>query len=115
MSITNEVLVNRIRLVRKSRGISQIEMANLLGLSKSTYNRIELGDTPIYDDRLNEILKVLKISLFEIIFAFELDMNDIIKQSKDEIDLASFRDLLQNQIKQNQEILKMLNSKLQHY
>jgi transcriptional regulator with XRE-family HTH domain len=112
MSLTNEVLVNRIRSVRKSRGISQIEMAKLLDISKSTYNRIELGDTPIYDDRLNEILKILKISLFEIIFTFENNMNDIIEQK--EIDLSILHDLIQDQIKQNQKILKILNSKIHH-
>jgi transcriptional regulator with XRE-family HTH domain len=113
MSISNQILINRIKSLRKSRGITQIEMAESIGVSKSTYNRIELGDTPIYDDRLNQILKTLRISLFEIIFAFELDINEIIQQ--DELDLATVRDLIKDQIKLNQKILKVLDLKLQKH
>tara|TARA_R110001592_G_scaffold120589_1_gene325162 strand:+ start:9307 stop:9663 length:357 start_codon:yes stop_codon:yes gene_type:complete len=116
MSITNEILANRISLVRKSRGITQIEMAKSLGISKSTYNRIELGDTPIYDNRLNDILNKLDISLFEIIFEFEHDTNEIIEQKEfKKIDLHTLRDLVQKQIKRNQEILEIIESKLQEH
>lgn len=55
-------LNERIRVFRKSKGISQTHMAKELKISVSGYNMKELGKRPITTTELEEIAKVLGVS-----------------------------------------------------
>jgi transcriptional regulator with XRE-family HTH domain len=55
-------LNERIRLLRKSKGVSQTYMAKQLKLSISGYNMKELGKRPITTNELEEIAKTLNVS-----------------------------------------------------
>jgi transcriptional regulator with XRE-family HTH domain len=55
-----------LKAMRTSKGITQEQMANKLGIWESTYNRKELGLTQFL---LNE--------LFKIAIILDMDLNDI--------------------------------------
>lgn len=52
----------RIRLHRLQRGLSQENMADLLGLSTTAYGDIERGKTDLTLSRLTQIARVLDVS-----------------------------------------------------
>lgn len=55
-------LSERIRLQRLQRGLSQENMADLLGLSTTAYGDIERGKTDLTLSRLSQIARVLDVS-----------------------------------------------------
>jgi transcriptional regulator with XRE-family HTH domain len=52
--------------VRKSRGLSQMEMAQKLAMEQTTYSRKEIGKSPITDDEWQKFAKVLNTTVDEI-------------------------------------------------
>ncbi|WP_460933172.1 helix-turn-helix domain-containing protein [Spirosoma humi] len=61
-TITNRGPAEKIRLQRLQRGLSQENMADLLGLSTTAYGDIERGKTDLTLSRLTQIATVLAIS-----------------------------------------------------
>ena len=62
----NTSLPERIRLQRLQRGLSQENMADLLGLSTTAYGDIERGKTDLTLSRLNQIGGVFNLSLLAL-------------------------------------------------
>jgi len=62
----NTSLPERIRLRRLQRGLSQENMADLLGLSTTAYGDIERGKTDLTLSRLNQIAGVFNLSLISL-------------------------------------------------
>ena len=60
MTRLNTLYRNNLRKIRISRGISQVEMAELLGISKSELSRIERGE--VGDGWTSHICEVLGIT-----------------------------------------------------
>lgn len=56
----------RIRLQRLQRGLSQENMADLLGLSTTAYGDIERGKTDLTLSRLNQLAGVFDLSLLSL-------------------------------------------------
>ena len=52
--------------VRKSRGLSQMEMAQKLAMEQTTYSRKEIGKSPITDEEWQKFAKVLNTTVDEI-------------------------------------------------
>lgn len=61
-----KLIGNRIRFLRSSQGLSQENFANLTGLGRSYYGRIERGETNPTVITLITIAKYLKINPKEI-------------------------------------------------
>ena len=59
--------MNRIKEIRKSRGYSQKDMADAIGVTQSQYSRYESGATNIPGDMLPKIADVLKVSVDQLI------------------------------------------------
>ena len=59
-------IVDKIRNIRKSKGISQEAMAFDLGIDYSTYGKIERGKIALTVERLVLISEILKVSVAEI-------------------------------------------------
>ncbi|WP_375444638.1 helix-turn-helix domain-containing protein [uncultured Fibrella sp.] len=57
----------RIRLARLQRGLSQENMADLLGLSTTAYGDIERGKTELTISRLGQIADVLDSTIVDLI------------------------------------------------
>lgn len=70
---------NRITTLREEKGLTQYELANELGISKSVMNRIELGTRPIRDDELIKFSKFFGVSIDYILTGEE----SVIKRPKD--------------------------------
>lgn len=60
-------LPERIRLQRLQRGLSQENMADLLGLSTTAYGDIERGKTDLTLSRLNQIAGVFNLTLLALL------------------------------------------------
>jgi len=57
----NKTIGKRIREIRKNKGMSQEELADLLNISQSAYQRIENGDTNSWATHLEKLSEVLEI------------------------------------------------------
>ena len=55
--------MNRIKEIRKSKGLSQKDVADAIGVTQSQYSRYESGATNIPGDMLPKIADVLKVSV----------------------------------------------------
>ena len=60
-------IIENIKKIRKRRGISQEYIASHLNISQSAYHKIEVGETELTTDRLQQILNILEIDLSELI------------------------------------------------
>lgn len=60
-------IIENIKKIRKHKGISQEYIASHLNISQSAYHKIEVGETELTTDRLQQILNVLEIDLSELI------------------------------------------------
>jgi transcriptional regulator with XRE-family HTH domain len=58
---------NSIRLARVTRGLSQQNMADELGLTVASYSNIKRGITDITVTRLIEISKLLNVSVYQLL------------------------------------------------
>ncbi len=63
---------DNIRTVRKQRGYSQEEFADIVGFSRSYYTEIETGKRNISVLNLSKILKALNVNPNEIIGSIKL-------------------------------------------
>jgi transcriptional regulator with XRE-family HTH domain len=55
-------IVSKIRKLRKERGLTQPQMADLLHIDKSAYARLETGETYSWAKYLEEILTIFDIT-----------------------------------------------------
>lgn len=70
MKSATELFGARIRELRKSRGLSQEQLAEVIGIDQKHMSRIELGKSYPSLDRLARIAEALHVSLHNI---FEFD------------------------------------------
>ena len=52
---------DRLKRLRKSRGMTQMDMAEMLGVTQSKISRLERGVIPITVDELTAIAEVLEV------------------------------------------------------
>lgn len=57
---------NKIRVVRISKGLSQSNMADELGIDTANYGRMERGQTKITLDRLEAIANILEVEVNDL-------------------------------------------------
>ncbi len=63
----NKTIGKRIREIRKNKGMSQEELADLLNISQSAYQRIENGDTNSWAAHLEKLSAVLEVKPEELL------------------------------------------------
>jgi transcriptional regulator with XRE-family HTH domain len=56
----------KLYAVRKSRGLSQMQMAQKAAMEQTTYSRKEMGKSPITDEEWEKFAKVLNTTVDEI-------------------------------------------------
>ncbi|WP_211657596.1 helix-turn-helix domain-containing protein [Parapedobacter composti] len=71
--------MDRIKKIRKERGLSQADMADALHIALKTYQNIEGGATRIDIDRLGMIAKVLGVTLYELVETDGISRDDIVR------------------------------------
>jgi len=67
---------NKIREIRAQRGIKAQEVAKKLGVLKSTYSAMELGDRKIKAEELPAIAKALGVDIAELYDQEQLSASD---------------------------------------
>src|SRR5690554_581829 len=61
-----ENYIQNIKKIREDKGLSQEYMAMKLGISQSTYTKVERGEVNLYVDRLLKIVKILDVGLARV-------------------------------------------------
>lgn len=56
----------RLKTLRKERGISQVKMAKILSTDPSNYSRKERGEVGIHDEEWQKLADVLEVSVKDI-------------------------------------------------
>ena len=77
--------IENLKSLRKSKGISQKEFGEKLGIAHSNYNTIENGSAEITVSRLYKIAEILDVSVFQILF--EIDKELMEKKVEEEIEV----------------------------
>jgi transcriptional regulator with XRE-family HTH domain len=80
-------LGNLIRSARLAHGLTQVDLANKLGVSQGTISRIENGDKYPTGDLAQQLARVLDINLFEI-FDLAVDLADDVERAIVKSDLS---------------------------
>ena len=60
-------IYNNIRMMRVLKNISQEFMADEMGVSQSSYGKLERGATKVTREKMNKIAKIFKCDVFEIV------------------------------------------------
>lgn len=61
------IICQRLRKLRKSKGYSQQEVADLLNMSQSAYSDLETGKTAIEVEKLSRIAELFQYPLTQLI------------------------------------------------
>lgn len=70
-----ELIKKNIRKQRRSLGITQAEMAQKLGISRQSYNSIEIGKTRLVDRKLVKIANQLCVSVDNLLLGYDPSPN----------------------------------------
>lgn len=110
----NGSIKDKIYETRRKKGISQEEMANLLGMSLNSYRKIERGPTLLVSHRIWEIAKALNISPEELVmdddFESGMSLADLERREYD-----STIQSLKNEIAALMQCIDILNEKNSSY
>ncbi|WP_279000596.1 helix-turn-helix domain-containing protein [Thomasclavelia cocleata] len=111
---------NRIKLLRKTLGLSMEKFGEKIGLSKTTISRVESGDSPLTQKNIKLICSIYNVDYFwltegtgEMFLEFpDVAIDMIVEDYKlDEID----RLLVQTYIETNDEDRKVIKNFLQTF
>jgi len=56
-----EIVLEKIKVIREKKGLSQADLADLVGVDQSTICRIEAGGQRVYVDTLVDIAEALEV------------------------------------------------------
>lgn len=79
----NSLIGKKIRNLREQKGFTQEELAERLNISRSTYQRIEKGDTNTWADYLKNLCTELEVQPEDIVSSDSVFSNNSIKQKGD--------------------------------
>ena len=99
MSIASN-LSERIRQIRLKKGLSQENMADMLGLSTTAYGDLERGRTELSFSRLENIAKLLDIALPELLGFESLTLSETEWLRQENTRLIAANSRLQNELEQ---------------
>ena len=122
----NTSIKNNIRKTRKSRKITQEEMAHLLGMSVTAYRDFEKGSTSIVNGTIIKIAGLLETSAEELVLGYRPvqtespNLEEMRKEYSSTImirdrrisDLEKLVTSLEETISSKNEIIKMLKKRL---
>jgi transcriptional regulator with XRE-family HTH domain len=93
-------LSERIRQIRLQRGLSQENMADMLGLSTTAYGDVERGRTELSFSRLENIAKSLDVPLPELLGFESVTMSETEWLRQENTRLLAVNSRLQNEVEQ---------------
>jgi len=84
--------MNRLREIRKKKGLSALDLANKIGVAPASYYRYEKGEQALSDEILNKLADILGVTVDQILGreeldeepqkAREVDIQDVFKEDK---------------------------------
>lgn len=80
MDLDYETIGNKIKKIRLSKNISQLQLASKLGVSGTYISRIERGAVKINLRRLSQIAKILDVSVNNLMDGRYIDEGEYIKE-----------------------------------
>ena len=122
----NTSIKNNIRKTRKSRKITQEEMAHRLGMSVTAYRDFEKGSTAIVNGTVIKLADILETSTEELVLGYRpaqaegRNLEEMHKEYSGKIqvldtrisDLENMVETLRETISSKNEIIKMLKKRL---
>ena len=100
--------VSRIIEYRKSKGITQKEMADKLGIGQVSYSQIETGKTEITLQRVSSIARILEVDLITLLFPEFSDAKYFQALKDENLRLKKTNDLLINLVESKNTVLGLL-------
>lgn len=102
----SQIIATNIKSLRKSKGLSQLDVAEAIGINASVYSRIESGDVMASHDKLHNLSKLFRVPIekfFEGLGSnIQNNYDNAQVNSNVQINLSNQLDILQslNEIKQ---------------
>ncbi|WP_439556683.1 helix-turn-helix domain-containing protein [Dyadobacter sp.] len=93
-------LSEKIRLIRLQKGLSQENMADMLGLSTTAYGDLERGRTELSVSRLENIAKLLDVKLPDLLGFDSVSMSETDWLKQENTRLLAENRRLQNELDQ---------------
>lgn len=93
-------LAERIRQIRLQKGLSQENMADMIGLSTTAYGDLERGRTELSFSRLENIAKLLDIALPELLGFESMTLSETEWLRQENTRLIATNTRLQNEMDQ---------------
>ncbi|EJL71246.1 helix-turn-helix transcriptional regulator [Chryseobacterium populi] len=111
------MIQEKLKDLRKQKGISQEKMAKILGTDTSNYSRKERGEVKIFDDEWEKLAKTLEVPLEDIKgdetkFSFQYENSTLHDQSGSNIHYYNVPDFFLEIQKKYIEKLEKENTKL---
>ncbi|MCA0231885.1 MAG: helix-turn-helix domain-containing protein [Bacteroidetes bacterium] len=94
-------ILKKIKLIRRIKGLTQLDMSEKIGISLNNYNRLENGVNDLSYKRLSQISDIFEMKVSEVIdFEEETGKDLIIKELKKEnIELKNYNTALKRGLK----------------
>lgn len=133
----NNSVKENIKKTRRASGLSQSDMAEKLGMSRTAYNNLEQGETKIINSKIRQIAEILNTTSEELVLGYkphrkdsgmlndiyaEFDtakaelrhnyMEEIAKMQKEIDKLNGYIEILKDSNRTKDEIISMLKKKL---
>ena len=97
--------IENLKFLRKSKGISQKEFGEKLGIAHSNYNTIENGSAEMTVSRLYKIAEILEVSVYQILYGSDYNkLNDDAKKEIDSIQNSIIYEEIKSKIIEEYEI-----------
>lgn len=68
--MNNDTVKDNIRTFRKYHNVTQAEMADKLGMSRTAYRNLESGETRLLNENLDRIAEILNIGTEELVLGY---------------------------------------------
>lgn len=77
-----KILGKRVKFLRMERGVSQTNMAEMIGLSQTNLSNMESGRTAITTQNLFKMREVLKCKMSDFFIDFDTEAAEIVETKK---------------------------------
>ncbi len=108
---------NRIKEIRKSKGLSQGAVASQLGVSQATYGKIEKNSAQLSIDKLDKMAQILGVSGAELLGWPQASGSSASAQQLEELQLAhdENKKVMQKLLQSKDEQIEVLKELIKFY
>mgnify|MGYP003311628026 CR=1 FL=1 len=103
----NQSIKNNIYKLRRDKGMSQEEVANLMDISLTSYRKIEKGETNLISERITQLAEALGITEQELLWGY----NPNSSQAQMQAEIQRLRQTVEEKSEQIELLKKALSDK----